>query len=71
MTRTMFATLALAAAGQILYQIGQRAVPANASPLIVLTFAYAGAAFVCFAFAWTQDSWTAVSLSLVGETYIL
>jgi hypothetical protein len=36
MTQWMLATLGLAIVGQIVYQIGQRSVPANASPLAVL-----------------------------------
>jgi drug/metabolite transporter (DMT)-like permease len=40
MTQRMILTLGLAIVGQILYQVGQRAVPANASPFAVLTVAY-------------------------------
>ncbi len=40
MTPSMVATLGLAILGQIVYQIGQRAVPANASPFAVLVVAY-------------------------------
>jgi multidrug transporter EmrE-like cation transporter len=48
----MLATIALALAGQIVYQLGQRAVPHDASPLIVLAAAYFGAGVLCLAFAW-------------------
>lgn len=52
MTQTMLATLGLAIAGQILYQIGQRAVPADASPTVVLALAYCAASALCAALAW-------------------
>lgn len=40
MTQSLLVTLGLALVGQVLYQIAQRAVPADASPLIVLAAAY-------------------------------
>lgn len=52
MTQWMLATLGLAIVGQIVYQIGQRSVPANASPLAVLAVAYFAAGVLCFVLAW-------------------
>jgi hypothetical protein len=48
----MLLTLGLAIAGQIVYQVGQRAVPAHAPPVIVLILAYAVAGLICVALAW-------------------
>ena len=52
MTPWMLAAIALATVGQIVYQIGQRAVPQNASPLVVLSIAYFAAGTLCVALAW-------------------
>lgn len=52
MTSWMLLTLALAAAGQIAYHIGQRAVPRGAPPLIVLAGAYFVAGTLCIVAAW-------------------
>jgi multidrug transporter EmrE-like cation transporter len=52
MTQSMATTLGLAIAGQVFYQIGQRAVPRDAHPLIVLAIAYFAAGALCIAFAW-------------------
>jgi drug/metabolite transporter (DMT)-like permease len=51
MTQRMLLTLGLAIVGQILYQVGQRAVPANASPFVVLTVAYFAAGILSVIFA--------------------
>jgi drug/metabolite transporter (DMT)-like permease len=52
MTQVMLVTLGLAIVGQVVYQIGQRAVPANASLFVVLALAYCGAGLLCVALAW-------------------
>lgn len=52
MTRWMFATLGLATAGQIVYHLGQRAVPRDAHPMLVLAVAYFAAGLLCIALAW-------------------
>jgi hypothetical protein len=52
----MFATLGLAIVGQILYQIGQRAVPADASPFAVLAVAYFAAGALCVMLAWPSGT---------------
>lgn len=52
MTKSMLLTLGLAIAGQIIYQISQRSVPASASPLLVLTVAYFAAGTLCILLAW-------------------
>src|SRR5579871_4971971 len=52
MTKWMCITLGLAVVGQVVYQIGQRAVPPDASPLAVLTAAYFAAGLLCLALAW-------------------
>jgi drug/metabolite transporter (DMT)-like permease len=52
MTQWMLATLGLAIVGQIVYQISQRSVPADASPLTVLAVAYFAAAVLCVVLAW-------------------
>ena len=52
MTQSMLFTLGLAIAGQILYQIAQRSVPVDASPPIVLAFAYIAASTLCVALTW-------------------
>jgi drug/metabolite transporter (DMT)-like permease len=52
MTQSMLLTLGLAIAGQILYQIAQRSVPADASPPVVLALAYFAASAVCVALSW-------------------
>jgi drug/metabolite transporter (DMT)-like permease len=52
MTKWMCITLGLAVVGQVVYQIGQRAVPLDASPLAVLTVAYFAAGLLCLALAW-------------------
>lgn len=52
MTPSMIATLGLAILGQIVYQIGQRAVPANASPFAVLVVAYFVAGVLSLCLAW-------------------
>jgi multidrug transporter EmrE-like cation transporter len=51
MTQWMLATIAMAIAGQVIYQIGQRAVPRDASPFVVLALAYLVAAALCIALA--------------------
>jgi len=51
MQRAMAATLGLAIAGQIFYQIGQRSVPRDAHPLVVLAIAYFVAGVLCVALA--------------------
>jgi drug/metabolite transporter (DMT)-like permease len=56
MTKWMFATLGLAIVGQILYQIGQRAVPADASPFAVLAVAYFAAGALCVMLAWPSGT---------------
>jgi len=62
MTPSMIATLGLAILGQIVYQIGQRAVPANASPFAVLVVAYFVAGVLSLCLAWPFGS----STSTVG-----
>ncbi|MBS0419551.1 MAG: EamA family transporter [Proteobacteria bacterium] len=52
MTPLMIATLGLAIVGQIVYQLGQRAVPANASPFAVLVVAYFVAGVLSLCLAW-------------------
>ena len=52
MTQWMLLTIVLAIAGQVLYHVGQRAVPREASPLIVLAIAYFLAGALCVALAW-------------------
>jgi len=52
MTPSMIATLGLAILGQIVYQVGQRAVPANASPFAVLVVAYFVAGLLSLCLAW-------------------
>jgi drug/metabolite transporter (DMT)-like permease len=42
----------LAIAGQIVYQLGQRSVPQDAPPLVVLAVAYLAAAALCLVLAW-------------------
>ena len=54
----MLGTLGLATAGQVVYQIGQRFVPKDAQPLMVLTVAYLAATALCVALAWP---WGALS----------
>jgi drug/metabolite transporter (DMT)-like permease len=48
----MIVTLGLAIMGQIAYQLGQRSVPADASPLAVLAVAYFAAGILCIVLAW-------------------
>jgi drug/metabolite transporter (DMT)-like permease len=52
MTQWMLATLGLVILGQVVYQISQRAVPVNASPLTVLSVAYFAAGTLCIVLAW-------------------
>ena len=52
MTQSMLLTLGLAIVGQVLYQIGQRAVPAEASPFAILAIAYFAAGMLCAGLAW-------------------
>jgi drug/metabolite transporter (DMT)-like permease len=52
MTQWMSITLGLAIVGQVIYQIAQRAVPPDASPLAVLALAYFAAGLICVALAW-------------------
>lgn len=52
MTPSMLLTLGLAIIGQIIYQVGQKAVPANAPPLVVLATAYFVAGIMCVSLAW-------------------
>jgi multidrug transporter EmrE-like cation transporter len=52
MTPWMLVTLGLAVVGQIVYHIGQRAVPTDASPFAVLTLAYFAAGVLCMMLAW-------------------
>jgi drug/metabolite transporter (DMT)-like permease len=52
MTQWMLATLGLVIMGQVVYQISQQAVPANASPLTVLSVAYFAAGTLCIVLAW-------------------
>jgi drug/metabolite transporter (DMT)-like permease len=52
MSQWMIASLGLAILGQVAYQIGQRSVPADASPLTVLAVAYFAAGVLCIALAW-------------------
>lgn len=56
MTPWMFATLGLAIVGQILYQIGQRSVPINASPFAVLAVAYFAAGALSVMLAWSSGA---------------
>jgi multidrug transporter EmrE-like cation transporter len=51
MKQTMAITLGLAIAGQVFYQIGQRSVPRDAHPLVVLAIAYFVAGILCVALA--------------------
>ena len=51
MNQAMLVTLGLAIIGQVVYQIGQRAVPANASLYVVLALAYFGAGLLCVVLA--------------------
>jgi hypothetical protein len=51
-TPWMLVTIALALVGQIVYHIGQRAVPRDASPLVVLAVAYFVAGVLCVGLAW-------------------
>jgi len=74
MTQAMLATLGLAIVGQILYQIGQRAVPADASPLIVLAVAYFAAGTLCLIFAWPFGAFAAgasVRAALAWPTWLI
>ena len=63
MTRSMIVTLSLVIIGQIVYQLGQRAVPANAPPVAVFVIAYFAAGLLCLVLAWpfgafaTDISW--------------
>ncbi len=52
MTPWMLGTLLLVVAGQIAYQVGQRAVPREVHPLLVLAVAYFAAGILCTAVAW-------------------
>jgi multidrug transporter EmrE-like cation transporter len=52
MTQWMLVTLGLAIAGQVVYQIAQRAVPHDASPLMVLAVAYFAAGALCLGLGW-------------------
>jgi multidrug transporter EmrE-like cation transporter len=52
MTQLMLFTLGLAIAGQVVYQIGQRAVPHDAPPLMVLAAAYFAAGVLCLVLGW-------------------
>jgi hypothetical protein len=54
----MLATIGVVVTGQIVYQIGQRAVPHDASPLLVLAVAYGAAAALCVALAWAFGALT-------------
>src|SRR5579871_5335882 len=56
MHKWMLGTLGLATAGQVVYQIGQRSVPKDASPLMVLTIAYLAAAALCIVLAWPMGA---------------
>jgi drug/metabolite transporter (DMT)-like permease len=58
MTQLMAATLGLCIVGQILYQIGQRAVPHDASPFLVLMVAYFAAGALCLVMAWPFGVYT-------------
>jgi drug/metabolite transporter (DMT)-like permease len=59
MTRSMLVTLGLVIVGQIVYQIGQRAVPANAPPVAVFVIAYFAAGLLCVALAWPFGAFAA------------
>jgi drug/metabolite transporter (DMT)-like permease len=61
MTQWMLITLGLAVVGQIVYQIGQRAVPKDAAPLTLLAIAYFVAGVLCVAIAWFSGSLTSGS----------
>lgn len=56
MNKWMLGTLGLATAGQIVYQLGQRSVPQDAPPLLVLTVAYLAAAALCIALQWPMGA---------------
>lgn len=58
MTAAMLGTIGLVIIGQIVYQIGQRAIPADASPMIVLALAYFSAGILCILFAAPQGAFT-------------
>ncbi|HEY2683138.1 MAG TPA: hypothetical protein VGI93_06500 [Steroidobacteraceae bacterium] len=59
MSQWMVVTLGLAIVGQIIYQISQKAVPADAPPLAVLAIAYFAAGLMCVALAWPFGVFTA------------
>jgi hypothetical protein len=52
MTPAMIGTLILVVAGQIAYQVGQRSVPRDVHPLLILALAYFAAGILCTALAW-------------------
>lgn len=52
MTPAMIGTLILVVTGQIAYQVGQRAVPREVHPLLILALAYAVAGALCIALLW-------------------
>ena len=59
MNQSMLMTLGLAIIGQIVYQIGQKAVPTDAPPLVVLAAAYFVAGLLCAALAWPFGAYAA------------
>jgi drug/metabolite transporter (DMT)-like permease len=74
MTQSMIITLGLVIIGQIVYQIGQRAVPANAPPLAVFVIAYFGAGLLCLALAWPFGTFAATvnwKPALAWPTWVL
>jgi multidrug transporter EmrE-like cation transporter len=58
-TPWMLATIGLAVAGQIAYQLGQQSVPRDASPLVVLAIVYFVAGALCIFLAWPLGAFAA------------
>src|ERR1700761_8521053 len=74
MTTGMSITLILVIVGQVLYQIGQRAVPAGASPFVVLGVAYFAAGILSVGLVWPFGAYvsgTSLKSALAWPTWLI